>query len=155
MTNDEIVEIMLDLSGYIADFCGCGLNVSVKDIGFFELENDFSVMLFMFSMIMLSLLARKYSADRGAYMEIRFNKLGVYFGFKFAIASQYRNIMLIDKRSDLQRFLEHIDKYNIIYEYYKDFEEFEVVIYPWVRVPTSPTLKKGKENLIYTDFDIN
>lgn len=145
----EIAVMMSDLAFAIGDFCGAELEVSVIGADDFDIANMPCMTSFSYALTTLTLLARKYSATRGAKMRLIFDEMGVFFEFGFPLASEYSKIELSREAPELVEFLCSADSRFFICHSYQDDRAFAVRGYPWVREPSSSDLKLPKPELIY------
>ena len=65
-TNDELAEMILDVSASIMDYLGCEIDWEIKGLGIFEMKNEICFDSYQHLLIALCLLIREYSSARSA-----------------------------------------------------------------------------------------
>lgn len=95
------------------------------------------------------MLARNFSAERKARVDIVFDGLGVYFEFGFKLASDYTNVELSKTAPELIHFVRTADMRLFDYYYEQDEIAFAICGFPINKLPDSSDLKEGRKEFIY------
>lgn len=150
-TNAELAIMLSEIAHDIACLYGCELEIITEELREYDLESDPSPEAFRFAISELCMLARRYSSNRSARLYIVFGEKVIYFEFGFMLATEYRNIKLIEKARELKHFTKRADMCLFDYYYKQDEKVFALRGFPVRRRPDSSSLKASRTEFIYDD----
>ena len=149
-TNVDTIQEMSEIAHTFCAFYGCKFDMYFDFISnSIEFVNEICFESHSFSLAMLSLLVRNYSASRRADILFHFDTYGIYYDLSFDIAKQFNKIDLINEAPELKYFQRRANEMFLISFHEQKENHFRIRILPWLRRPDSSDLKEIKENFIY------
>ena len=148
-TNGELSMLMSEIAYDYSRFCGCELQLNISGVGLFEMKNELCIDSYIFALTSLLFLARHYSINTMARMDVFFNEMGVYFEFGFELASEYKSISLLNEANELKNFKFRVSSRLLECDFYQDDRAFATRVYPWFRHPNSSDIKEPRKEFIY------
>ncbi len=148
-TNGEISMMMSEIACDFSRFCGCELEFNLFGVGLFEIKNDLCVDSYIFALTSLLFLARNYSINAKARMDVFFDEMGVYFEFGFEVADEFKSLSLLQEAKELKNFKFRASSRLFDCDYFQNDRVFAVRGYPWFKHPNSADLKEKRREFIY------
>ncbi len=152
-TNLEAFHEICDIAESFGRFYGCRFSLSYNNVQeSIEPRNKFCFESCAFAMVSLAFLARNYSANRGASVDVHLDDMGFYFDVRLDIAEQYDGERLDACAPELKNLMAR--GYESMFDCFHMQREgtFIVRALLWLRTPDSADLKEKHTKFIY-DYD--
>lgn len=150
VSNSMSISKLMAIARTISSFYGCTIEIIPKDIREnIETESEFSHSTYAFALSLLTLLARTYSADRGATLLLRLDETGFYFDISFKIAEQYQGLVLSELAPSLKHLIKVMDERANGCVFAQRENVFIFRGFPWNKLPDSKDLKKKRNQFLY------